>query len=158
MASCQAMNEVRELRRGAGLSQHAFAQVMGVPLNTFRMWDSGLRRIPVAMLQRARQTVAQWDGQNELLPLSRLASELGVHVRTVQAAARTGHLAVHFSSRSVFGRPIRFATRAAGEEFKRRHYRRFGGQGVCSSPLGSTSDSPVRPKLSLVLTFKLGNH
>jgi hypothetical protein len=47
------------------------------------------------------------------LPLDQLATELGVHVRTLQAAARSGRLAAHFSIRSVFGRPIRLASRAA---------------------------------------------
>jgi len=73
--------------------------------------------------------------QRELLPLARLAADLGVHVRTLQAAARTGRLATHFSVRSVFGRPIRFASRAAGEQFMARYYRRFSGQEKCPPPL-----------------------
>lgn len=93
------MSEIGELRLVVGLSQDAFAQLIGAPVNTFRMWDSELRRVPVVALQRARETVAQWDRQDELLPLSRLASQLGVHVRTLQAAARAGRLAVHFTSR-----------------------------------------------------------
>jgi hypothetical protein len=47
------------------------------------------------------------------LPLDQLATELGVHARTLQPAARSGRLAAHFSVRSVFGRPIRRASRAA---------------------------------------------
>ena len=41
------MNELRALRRTAGLSQKEFASVIGVPFNTFRMWDNGLRAAPV---------------------------------------------------------------------------------------------------------------
>ena len=47
------MRELRELRRAADLSQHEFAALMSVPLNTFRMWDGWLRRVPVPMLLRA---------------------------------------------------------------------------------------------------------
>jgi hypothetical protein len=51
------------------------------------------------------------------LPLDQLARELHVHLRTLQAAARTGRLDAHFSVRSAFGRPIRYASRAAGDQF-----------------------------------------
>ena len=51
--------------------------------------------------------VARHTHQHEQLPLDRLASELGVHVRTLQAAARTGRLEVEFDRRSVWGRPRR---------------------------------------------------
>src|SRR5262249_50384034 len=59
-----------------------------------------------------------------------LAKELGVHTRTLRAAARTRRLDAHFNVRSVFGRPIRSASRAAGELFLARHYRRFSGQEI----------------------------
>ena len=134
---CPIVNDLRALRRRTGLSQGAFAELIGVALNSFRMWDSGLRPVPVPMLRRAREAVDHRAHQNELLPLDRLASELGVHVRTLQAAARTGRLEVRFSTRSVFGRPLRLATRAAGEQFKRTHYRRFAGQAICAAPLPS---------------------
>jgi hypothetical protein len=39
----------------------------------------------------------------------------------------TGRLDAHFSVRSVFGRPIGFASRAAGERFLATHYQRFSG-------------------------------
>ena len=129
------MHALRELRRTAGLSQQECADLIATPLNTFRMWDSGQRPVPVPMLRRAREALEYRAHQNELLPLDRLASELGVHVRTLQAAARTGRLEVRFSTRSVFGRPMRLTTRAAGEHFKRTHYRRFAGQTVCAAPL-----------------------
>jgi DNA-binding XRE family transcriptional regulator len=37
--------------------------------------------------------------------------------------------------KSVFGRPLRLATRAAGERFIATHYRRFAGQPACPPPL-----------------------
>jgi hypothetical protein len=69
------------------------------------------------------------------LPLDQLAKELHVHVRTLQAAVRTGRLDAHFSVKSVFGRPRRLATRAAAERFMALHYRCFAGQQVCPAPL-----------------------
>ena len=75
------MNEIRELRRTARLSQRALAEVIGVPVNTFRIWDSLLRRTPVPVLHGARAALSDRDHQNELLALDRLASELGVHLR-----------------------------------------------------------------------------
>jgi hypothetical protein len=39
------MTELRRLRRTSGLSQQAFAAALDVPLNTFRMRDSGLRTL-----------------------------------------------------------------------------------------------------------------
>jgi len=129
------MNELRALRRTAGLSQEEFARVIGVPFNTFRMWDKGLRTAPVLVLKHAREALADWAHQNELLSLDQLARELGVHERTLRAAARTGHLRVQFLSRSAFGRPIRRATRAAGHAFMRTCFRHFERHGPARAPL-----------------------
>jgi|MDTC01.3.fsa_nt_gb DNA-binding transcriptional regulator YiaG len=137
MASCprKPMGELRELRRSVGLSQQDCAEVLNVSLETFRTWDSGRRPVPAAEIQRARKTLADHTRQTELLTLQELASELGVHVRTLRAAARTGRLDTSFSVRSVFGHPRRMASRAAGEKFKRTHYRCFAGQAACPAPL-----------------------
>jgi len=99
------------------------------------MWDSGLRPVPVPMLLRARAAVEHHAQRTELLPLGELAKEFRVHIRTLQAAVRTGRLAAHFSVKSVFGRPRRLATRTATEQFMTTHYRRFSGQEVCPAPL-----------------------
>ena len=130
-----AMNELRDLRRAIGVGQREFAALLSIPLETFRPWDSGRRVVSVAVLQRARRAVAHHQRQHEQLPLDQLARELHVHVRTLQAAVRTGRLAAHFSVKSVFGRPRRLATRAAAEQFMTMHYRRFSGQEVCPAPL-----------------------
>ncbi len=132
---CGRVNELRELRRTAALSQQEIADLLKVPVNTFRMWDSGMRRPPADVITRARAALAARAKQRELLPLAQLAQELGVHIRTLQAAARTGRLETHFSVKSVFGRPRRFASRAAGEHFLAKHYRCFSGQEVCPIPL-----------------------
>lgn len=61
------MNEIRELRRRERLSQQEFAELIGVPVNTFRMWDSGLRRV-ISQQQLAasvgaasKAVVYQWE-------------------------------------------------------------------------------------------------
>ena len=134
------MNELRDLRRTIGLGQREFAAELSTPLETYRTWDSGRRPVPLPVLQRARAAVAQHARRTESLPLDRLARELKVHIRTLQAAARTGRLKVHFSSKSVFGRPVRFATRLAGEQFIATQYRRFAGQEACPPPLVTVPD------------------
>jgi DNA-binding transcriptional regulator YiaG len=135
------MGNVRELRQRSGLSQQNFAQLLSVPVETVRAWDSGRRAVPMAMLLRANAAVTEHLHRTELLSLDRLASELGVHLRTLQAAARTGRLDAHFSVRSVFGRPIRRASRAPGERFLATYYRRFGGQPWCPPPLPTVPDN-----------------
>jgi DNA-binding transcriptional regulator YiaG len=116
-------NELRDLRRAVGLNQEAFAALIGAPVETLRTWDSGRRSVPPAILQRARGAIVDQPRNTELLSLDQLAHELGVHERTLRAAARTGRLAVQFSSRSVFGRPIRLATRLAAAAFMTRYYK-----------------------------------
>ena len=137
---CSRVYELRELRRSAGLGQREFAVLLAVPIETLRTWDSGRRSVPGPVWHRATAAVALHQLQAELLPLAQLATELGVHVRTLQAATRTGRLEAQFSVRSVFGRPIRFASRAAGEQFLAAHYRCFSGQQVCPAPLSSVPD------------------
>ena len=137
---CVDVNELRELRRAVNLSQRQLADLLDIPVNTFRMWDSGVRRPPVHILTRARDALAAQARRCELLPLAELARELGVHVRTLQAAARTGRLETQFTVRSAFGRPMRFASRHAGEQFIARHYRCFSGQELCPIPLPTVPD------------------
>ena len=131
------MTALRELRRAADLSQQEMAALIDVPVNTFRMWDSGLRPVPPHVLQIARVAVMEHARNTELLSLDQPARELGVHQRTLRAAAGTGRLRVTFASRSAFGRPIRLATRAAGQSFMRKDYRRYGGQSPAVAPLPS---------------------
>jgi transcriptional regulator with XRE-family HTH domain len=130
-----AMSALRKLRRAVGLGQREFAALLSIPLETFRPLDSGRRVESVAVLQRARAAVAHHARRHELLPLQQLASEFHVHIRTLQAAVRTGRLTAHFSVQSVFGRPMRLATRAAAEAFMATHYGRFSGQAICPAPL-----------------------
>jgi DNA-binding transcriptional regulator YiaG len=118
------VNALRQLRRDAHLSQQECADLLGVPLNTFRMWDSGLRPTPCSVLERVDVAVRQHTRDSELCSLDHLAREFGVHERTLRAAARSGRLVVQFSTRSAFGRPIRRTTRKAVAEFVQRYYKR----------------------------------
>ena len=114
------------------------AAVRRAPLGSTRdasAVDSGRRVVALRVLRRARDAVAYYQRQHEQLPLAQLASEFHVHIRTLQAAVRTGRLNAHFSVRSVFGRPKRLATRADTEQFMTTHYRRFSGQAICPAPL-----------------------
>ena len=137
------VNELRDLRRAIGLGQREFAAELSVALETFRTWDSGRRPVPTLALQKARAAVAQHARRTEPLPLDRLARELKVHIRTLQAAARTGRLEVQFSSKSVFGRPVRLANQVAGEQFIATHYRRVAGQEACPLPLVTVPDASL---------------
>jgi ribosome-binding protein aMBF1 (putative translation factor) len=72
------------------------------------------------ILQSVRTTVRQKQDDDRPLPLKELARELGLNIHTVRAAVRTGRLAAQFNIKSVFGRPARRATVAAGREFLER--------------------------------------
>ncbi len=149
------MSELRDLRRAIGLGQREFAALLSIPLETFRPWDSGRRVVSVAVLQRAREVVTHYKQQHERLPLDQLAKELHVHVRTLQAAVRTGRLDAHFSVKSVFGRPRRLATRAAVERFMALHYRCFAGQQVCPTPLPTVPNDYDRQRRTLRRRLRL---
>src|SRR4029434_666502 len=127
------VNTLRELRRSIGLKQQEFALLRKVPLETVRTWDSGRRSVPASIFAEAKHVVADRHRQRELLSLDVLPRELGVHERTLRAAARSGRLVVEFSSRSAFGRPIRLATRAAAAEFMRRYYKQCYSR-YCAKP------------------------
>jgi hypothetical protein len=73
---------LRELRRAADLSQQACAALVDVPLNTFRMWDSGLRRVPPHMLQRAKEAVIVHARNAELVSLDQSLPGAVVRRRT----------------------------------------------------------------------------
>ena len=97
------VTEPRACRRQLGQSQAKLAAMLGVALNSLRMWDSGMRTTPTAVLEQAKTAAAEAVRDRQPLTLPQLATELHVHVRTLQAAARTGRLEVQYSTRSIFG-------------------------------------------------------
>jgi len=129
------VSELRELRRQLALSQAEFADRLGVPAETLRTWDSGRRPAPAPVMRRARDAACRCVDETELVRLKQLATEFSVHPATLQAAAKTGKLVVHFSEKSAFGRPILYGTRGEVKRFKAVHYRRSGGQRTLQKPL-----------------------
>jgi DNA-binding transcriptional regulator YiaG len=125
------MNELRGVRLRLRLSQSKFAMLLGVSEETYRTWDSGRRLVSHEWLDKAR-AVAATNDPNRLWSLQELATELGVHVRTLRDAARTGRLDVLYENRVVFRNPVARATLAAGrrvmERYDRRSYSRFAAR------------------------------
>ncbi len=85
--------EIRGVRLQLQRSQREFAALLGVSAETYRTWDSGRRAVPGIWLAKARALAA---AENPRRPwsLQDLATELGVHVRTLRDAARSGRLDV----------------------------------------------------------------
>ena len=125
------MSLMRTYRRALGLSQSAFAAQLNVPLETYRPWDAGRREPPPQLLTRAR-TLAGYPDETVLLPLPVLALMIGVHVRTLHAAARSGRLGVAYDTRTTFRRLRPRATLKHALDF-RRHCR-VGA--IRSAPIG----------------------
>lgn len=115
-------SEICRLRVQLRLSQPQFAGLLGVSAETYRTWDSGRRAAPAALLDKARELAAARDPRR-LWSLQELATELGVHVRTLRDAARSGRLEVMYENRIVFRNPVPRATLAAGRAFLERYYR-----------------------------------
>jgi len=134
-------NEIRGIRLKLRLSQPQFAVLLGVSAETYRTWDSGRRLVPRAWLEKARALAAAND-PNRLWSLRALATELGVHVRTLRGAARAGRLDVVYENRVVFRNPIPRATRAAGRRFIERYYKRSYSRFAARPPV---PDRPTVP-------------
>jgi DNA-binding transcriptional regulator YiaG len=115
-------SEIRRLRLQLQLSQPQFARLLGASAETYRTWDSGRRAVPHAWLDRARE-LAIIEDPRRLWSLQELATNFGVHVRTLRDAARTGRLEVTYENRVVFRHAIPRATMAAGRAFMERYYR-----------------------------------
>ena len=115
------MSLLRTYRQALGLSQSAFAAQLHVPLETYRPWDAGRREPPPHLLTRAR-TLAGHQDETVLLPLPVLASMIGVHVRTLHAAARSGRLVVTYDTRTTFRRLRPRATLKDARDFRRDYY------------------------------------
>lgn len=115
-------------RTSLNLSQAECAAALGVALETFRIWDSGRRTPPTAVVRRAEALTVKRPA-HQRLPLQLLADELHVHVRTLRSAAHDGRLTATFSPRPFFGKLTATATREAGARFMATWYRRTYGRG-----------------------------
>ena len=108
------MSLMRTYRAALALSQSAFAARLNVPLETYRTWDSGRREPSKEVLSRAR-TLAAHPDDTVLLSLQVLALMIGVHVRTLQAAARFNRRSRSSASK------VPVASCSAGPGPRRRH-------------------------------------
>lgn len=130
-------SEIRRLRVQLRLSQPQFASVLGVSAETYRAWDSGRRAVPDAWLDKARAFAAINDPLR-LWSLQDLATELGVHVRTLRDAARSGRLEVTYGNNVVFRNPVSRTTLGAGRAFMQQYYRQ------CYSRFASKPKAPAK--------------
>jgi DNA-binding transcriptional regulator YiaG len=112
---------LRRCREILALSHVEFASQLGVPLETYRTWDSGRRSVRDTILARARALAAQHD-RRAPLSLDTLALILHVHVRTLRTAAQDGRLRASYNT-VAFGKPVPRATLDAGERFMRNFYK-----------------------------------
>ena len=128
------MSLMRTYRQALGVSQAAFAAQLDVPCETYRPWDAGRREPPPHVLTRAR-TLAGYPDETVLRPLPVLASMIGVHVRTLHAAARSGRLVVAYDTRTTFRRLRPRATLTAAREFRRDYYGTRRSPPVTPGPL-----------------------
>ena len=125
MAWCDVVEPrtLRECRLALGQSQAAFAAMLGASPESYRTWDAGRRATPLKILARARALATHRD-DHALLPLSVLALLIGVHVKTLRAAARDGRLPVTYDTRTTFRRLRARATPVAARAFRRSYYGR----------------------------------
>ena len=127
MAWCDVVEPrtLRECRIALGQSQAAFAAMLGVSPESYRTWDAGRRATPPKVLARARALATHQD-DHALLPLPVLALLIGVHVKTLRAAARDGRLPVTHDTRTTFRHLRARATPAAARA--RPRVRRDGAE------------------------------
>ena len=125
MAWCDVVEPrtLRECRIALGQSQAAFAAMLGASPESYRTWDAGRRATPPKILARARALATHRD-DHALLPLPVLALLIGVHVKTLRAAARDGRLPVTYDTRTTFRRLRARATLADARAFRRSYYGR----------------------------------
>ena len=114
---------LHECRIALGQSQAAFAARLGASPESYRTWDAGRRATPPKMLARAR-ALATHRNDHSLLPLPVLALLIGVHVKTLRAAARDGRLPVTYDNKTTFRRLRARATPAAAQLFRRSYFGR----------------------------------
>ena len=125
MASCHVVEPrtLRECRIAMGKSQAAFAAMLGVSSESYRTWDAGRRATPAQILARARALATHRD-DHALLPLPVLALLIGVHVKTLRAAARDGRLPVTYDTKTTFRHLRARATLAVATQFRRSYFGR----------------------------------
>ena len=117
------LRTLRERRIALGQSQAAFALMLGASPESYRTWDAGRRATPPQIMARARVLATHRD-DHALLPLPVLALLVGVHVKTLRAAARDGRLPVTYDNKTTFRRIRARATPTAARQFRHSYFGR----------------------------------
>ena len=125
MAWCDVVEPrtLRACRIALGHSQAVFAAMLGASPESYRTWDAGRRATPPEIMARAKALATHRD-DHARLPLPVLALLVGVHVKTLRAAARDGRLPVTYDTRTTFRHLRARATPAAAWAFRRSYYGR----------------------------------
>ena len=112
-----------ECRIALGQSQAAFAAMLGASPESYRTWDAGRRATPPQVMARAKALATHRD-EHARLSLPVLALLIGVHVKTLRAAARDGRLPVTYDTRTTFRQLRARATLVAAWAFRRSYFGR----------------------------------
>jgi DNA-binding transcriptional regulator YiaG len=112
---------LRECRLALELSQSTFAAQLGVPLETYRTWDSGRRPARHDILNRANELGLRAD-PHALRSFDALARLIHVHVKTLHAAAKDGRLRVTYDTRTTFRSLRARATVADADAFLHTYF------------------------------------
>jgi DNA-binding transcriptional regulator YiaG len=104
---------LRQCRDALALSQPSFAAQLGVPLETYRTWDSGRRPVRPDILTRANELALRAD-PHALRPLEMLAR--------LHAAAKDGRLRVTYDTRTTFRSLRARATVADADTFLHAYF------------------------------------
>ena len=98
--------------------------MLGVSPESYRTWDAGRRATPPKMHRTSAGRWRRIATTMRFCPLPVLALLIGVHVKTLRAAARDGRLPVTYDTRTTFRRLRARATPADAKAFRRSYYGR----------------------------------
>lgn len=59
------MNEIRDIRKRAGLTQAAFSVLLGIPRRTIQNWEGGQRKCPDYVVALIRYRMKGWMEESE---------------------------------------------------------------------------------------------
>ena len=64
--STEAMNEIKKMRKEAGMTQKAFSEFFGIPVRTLQDWEAGVRTPPDYVVRLLPYKLkAEWDCENK---------------------------------------------------------------------------------------------